>query len=247
MDKDEKITITKNNSDIIIWFSIIFIGVMLFLAFLILQTMFEKKDYGLNKNLGINKQISIESKWLPGFIPNQNDDSMKVSFYTPDGMFEDNEQARKSGVYKVYRSSDIKLVSPESVISISFTKKKNSNLGLKDFIFANTRNIKQIFPNQNMTIGIVHLQMDVVEKFENMGIPYQTILYNIDKGVYRSGLSCAIFFFETPDGFWSINWTAPMSILENEKGKERGIFLGMIKYMTMMIFNPNTKSAVIVM
>lgn len=247
MYKDEKIMITKNNFDITYWFSIIFIGVLLFLPFLILKTMFAKKDYGLNRNVGINKQVPIESRPLPGFVPNQNDDSVKIDFYTPDGMVEDEDAARKIGAYKIYRSSNAKLVHPESVISVSFAKKKNNNLGLEGFILVNTRNIKRIFSDQNMIIGIVNLPNDVVEKFVTLGMPYQTILYNIDKEAGRLGLSCAIFFFETPDGFWSINWTAPKGILEYEQGKERGIFLGMIKYMTMMILNPNSKNALIVM
>ncbi len=238
---------TKNNFDITFWVSIAMIGIMLFCAFLLLKPKFTDKNKNFARSTGINNQVSIETRGLPGFIPNQTDDSVKVDFFTPDGMFEDVEQARKSGVYKMFRSADSRRVSPESVISISFAKKRNSKLGLNDFIFVNTRNLKQMFPNQNMTIGIIHLEREVTEKFDFLAMPYQTVALYIDDGFNRVGHNCAIFFFETPDGFWSINWTAPRRILNNEKGKERGIFLGMIKYISMMILNPKTKNAIIVM
>lgn len=237
---------TKNNFDITFWVSITVIGVMLCCAFLLLKPKFTNKT-SLTKDIGINNPVPIETRGLPGFIPNQVDDSVDVNFFTPTGMFEDVEQARKSGVYKMFRSADSRRVNPESVISISFAKKVNSNIDLGDFILVNSRNLKQMFPDQNMTIGIIHLEKKITEKFDFLGIPYQTIAFYIDGGLDRVGHDCAIFFFATPGGFWSINWTAPRKILNNERGRERGIFLSMIKYISMMILNPKTKNAIIVM
>lgn len=63
-----------------------------------------------------------------------------------------------------------------------------------------------------------------------MGIPYETIMLLIDDYAGKPGYNCVIFSFETPDGYWSINWTAPRKILERED-KERDIFLRFIKFM----------------
>ncbi len=241
MDKDKKFLVTKNNHNIILWFSIIFIGVMLFLAHLILQTIFAKKDHSLNRNIEINKQIPIEMRYLPGFTLNQKDDSMKIEFFIPDGMVEDEDTAKRSGLHKLYRSADNKKVNPESVIAISFLKKKNRGFDLRKFVLTNTLNLIKAFPNQKPVIGLLTLQPDVVKKFEYIGIPYQGISYFIAGTVNHSAISCAIFYFETPDGFWSINWTAPKRLLERET-RERNIFLGLIKFMMIGINNPNTKS-----
>ena len=112
---------------------------------------------------------------------------------------------------------------------------------MNGFILRNTQNLKKLFPNQEMTVGLLHLPEDVVKKFEDMVIPYQAILFLMDEGINRPVYSCAIFFFETPDGFWSINWTAARKILENE-GRERDIFLGLIKFMMIGIQHPDTKT-----
>ncbi|PIQ91124.1 MAG: hypothetical protein COV71_00875 [Candidatus Omnitrophica bacterium CG11_big_fil_rev_8_21_14_0_20_41_12] len=247
MDSDDKVMMTKNNFDLTFWVLIALIGVMLFCAFLILKPKFTNKNNNFIKDTEINNQISIESRGLPGFKPNQTDDSMKINFHTPDGMFEDIEQARKDGVYKIYRSADSRVVDPRSVIAVSFAKKNNKKVDLNDFILMNTKNLQRMFPNQNMIVGIVHLEKNITGKFDSFAIPYQTMAFYIDRGLNREGYNCAVFFFETPDGFWSINWVAPRHILNDENSKERGIFLGMIKYMSIMIADKNSKDLVVIL
>lgn len=241
MDNEDKISITKNNFDITFWLSIVLLGALAFCAYLILKPKPSYRPYISNKDTSINGQIDIEARGLPGFVRNQTDDSMKIIFHTPDGMFEDMEQARKNGVYKIYRSADSRIVDPRSVIAVSFAKKKNKKVDLNDFILMNTKNLQRMFPNQNMIVGIVHLEKNITGKFDNFAIPYQTMAFYIDRGLNWEEYNCAVFFFETPDGFWSVNWVAPRHILDNEKSKERGIFLGLIKYMSIMIADKNSK------
>lgn len=247
MDENETAKAMKNKFNSTHLLLIIFIGVMLILVFLILKTMFIKNNYVPTRNSEANQQVSVESKASPGFAPNQNDNMVKFEFITPTGMVEDSDLARRSGVYRIYKSSDSKLVSPESVVSISFTKNKNKALRLNDFILTNAQNLKQIFPDLEMAIGLIHLPKIVTEKFDSMDMPYSTILFNLTKGASGIGHSCAIFFLETPDGFWSINWTAPIKILQNEKGRERSIFLSVIAYTMFSMRNPyNPKDMLIV-
>ncbi len=233
----------KNNFNVLSWLSVIFVGAMLILGIVLLlkQILLDKTNILTARNTDSGSRLDIQQMPLPGFIPNQSDDSMDIHFTTPDGMVEDKAMAKSMGIYKVYRSADSKKVSPESFISISFCKKKDNKLGLKSFVVGNTRNIKKSFYGQEMTVGLLHLPGDVVKKFEDMGIPYQGMLFLVDTKSNQSICSCAIFFFETPAGFWSINWTAPKAMLMRE-GREKDIFLGLIKFMIIGISRPDTKT-----
>jgi hypothetical protein len=223
-------------------FSVILISVILILEppFLLKAAAGDEMDASLTGDIDINSHVNIEVKPLPGFTPKEKDDSMDIEFITPDGVVEDEETARENGIYKVYKSADTKQVHPESVISISFSKKKGRAIDLNGFILGNTQNLKKLFPNQELTVGLIHLPIDVVKKFEYMAIPYQAILFFIDEKDRQPGFNCAIFFFETPDGFWSINWNAPREILERE-GREKGIFLSIIKFSMILIKRPDGK------
>lgn len=246
MEQEENKIITKNKFDTNFWLSITFLCVMLFLAVLILGIIFGKQDSNLYRIAGVDRGIPTELRGLSGFIPNQSDVSMQVKFITPWGMFEDVKGAQKCGIYKLYRSSNPLLVSPKSIIAITFAKKQSNGYGLREFILVNIRDLRLMYPGQQLTIGIGHLPLNVVEKFETMRMPYYTAVFYFDKVADRPAQSCAIFFFETPDGIWSIIWTAPKKILENEKGRERGIFLGLIKYVIMTIFDPESKNITVV-
>lgn len=225
----------KKSFDISFWFSILFIGAMLFFA---QKVIFLTKESNSSGIMNI-EQIPIEMKLLSGSTPNQGDDSMQIGFLTPNGMVEDENIARKIGVYKFYRSAERK-VNHESVIAISFLKKGSGGFNLREFILSNTQNLIRAFPNQKPTLGLITLNPEVVQKFEYIGMPYAVVSYFI-KGVADPDFSCAIFYFETPGGFWSINWTAPKRLLERET-REKNIFLGLIKFMMIGVANPNTKS-----
>lgn len=230
----------KQNSSIFSWSAIVFINLLLIFVY----SVSLKEAFGNEINSSVSTQTdigskdNIEVKPLPGFMPNEKDESMNIVFTTPDDMVEDEEAARKYGIYKLYKSADSKQVDPKSVIAISFSKKKGSILDLKSFILGNTLNIKKLFPNQELTVGMLQLPEDVIKKFEVMGIPYQAISFLIDAGNNKPSHNCAMFYFETPDGFWSINWTAPREILERE-GRERGIFLSLIKFTSIIIKRPD--------
>jgi len=232
--------VVKNNSNVFNWLLAIFISTIFILGHLFLskEVFGDEINTSSANNTDIDSHVNIEVKPLPGFTPNENDDSMKIEFITPDGMVEDEEAARKNGIYKFYKSADITQVHSESVIAISFCKKKGNVQDLDSFILGNTQNLKEFFSNQKLTVGLLHLPMDVVKKFEVMGIPYQAITFLIDAGNNKPSHNCAMFYFETPDGFWSINWTAPREILERE-GRERGIFLSLIKFTSIIIKRPD--------
>lgn len=241
MGNEDKVSITKNSFDITFWLSIVLLGALAFCAYLILKPKPSHRSYTSNKGTPISGQMDIEARGLRGFVRNQTDDSMKINFHTPDGMFEDIEQAKKGGVYKIYRSADSRIVDPRSVIAISFAKKGNRKVDLNGFILMNAKNMQRMFPDQKMVVAIIHLDKEITGKFDNFAIPNQTIAFYIDSGYKQEGYNCAVFFFETPDGFWSVNWVAPRHILDNEKSKERGIFLGLIKYMSIIIADKNSK------
>ena len=230
--------IEKNNLNVFNYLTAVFISAILILSFLILKDKFEGRKNNLSENVKADVRIDTKVIPLPGFIPNQQDDSRILFFHVPYGMVEDEAMARSMGIYKFYKSADGKKVHPESVISISFSKKKGSVLDLRSFILRNTQNLKKLFPGQELTVGLSHLHKDVVKKFEDMAIPYQAILFFINARGNQSGHSCAIFFVETPAGFWSLNWTAPRKILERD-GTERNIFLSFIKFMAIGIMQPD--------
>jgi len=247
MFQDDKIIRVKNKYDATFWLAITFVCVMLILAGLILRTIFDNQDFVLYRIAGVDRGIPIEARGLPGFIPNQNDISREIKFITPPGTYDDVEGARKCGIYKLYKSSNPLLVSPKSIVAITFAAKQQKyGYGLEDFVLVNLRNLRLMFPGQPLKIGIVHLDREVIEKFETMRMPYYTVVFYFDKTDYWPAQSCAVFFFETPDGFWSIIWTAPKKILDNERGRERSIFLSLIKYMIMTIFESNSKNVIIV-
>ncbi|GEM_PF-2296464 len=246
MYQDYKIIRVKNTFDTKFWLSAAFICVMLFLAVLVLRIISGKENCNLYRIAGIDRGVPIELRGLPGFELNQQDVTTNIKFITPRGMIEDTRGAQKCGIHKLYKSVNPLLVNPKSVIAITFAKKLNKGYGLREFILENTRNLRLMYPGQHLTIGIVHLAWDVIEAFEVMRMPYYTVVFYFDKTADRPAQSCAVFFFETPDGVWSIIWTAPRKVLENEKGNERGIFLGTIKYMMMAIFVPGSKNAILV-
>jgi tetratricopeptide (TPR) repeat protein len=209
--------------------------------FQFLEDKFRGKAGSMFGKPKVDIPVDIQMVPLPGFIPNQQDDSRTILFNTPYGMVEDEAVARNMGIYRFYKSADGKKIHQKSVISISFSKKKDTTFDLQSFIVSNTMNMKKFFPGQEVTVGLLELPKDVVKKFEDMAIPYQAILFFIDEGVNQQGHNCAIFFFETPDGFWSINWTAPKKILERE-GRERDIFLRLIKSMMIGVYRPDMKT-----
>lgn len=237
----------KSSSNIFIWLSVIFVSTMLVLGILLLikgglvgriNTSAEDAD--------INNPIDIRIIPFPKFVPNQKDDSLNIRFFAPEGMVEDEEVTKELGVYKVFKSKDARQVHPQSYIVISFSKKKADVPDLENFIFGTTLNLKTIFPDQKLTIGILHLNKEIVKKFEYMRIPYYANLFLIKTGINKPGYNCAVFSFETPDGFWAINWMAPKKILECN-GKERSIFLSLIKFMVIEIYNPITNGLEIYM
>jgi len=246
MEQGDKLIRIKNKFDATFWLSMIFIGVMLILAFVILKTKLVQEDNCIYRIAGVNRGIPIELRGFSGFEPAQRDVSADVKFLKPRGIFDDVKGARKCGIYKLYKSSNPLLVSPKSIIAITFAKKLNKGYELKEFIWENIRNLRLMYPGQPLTIGIVNLPWDVIEKFEIIRMPYYTMAFHFHKTVDRPAQSCAVFFFETDDGVWSIIWTAPWKILDNEKGRERGIFLSMIKYFMMGIMDFKSKNFTIV-
>lgn len=176
-----------------------------------------------------NKPIDVEVKQLPGFVPNEHDDSIEIVFNTPDGMVENEELAREYGIHKIYRAQDPSKAHPESIIGISFSKKKEkseiTNLNL--FVASNAFNMRKLFPDSELTVGLLTLPEEVVKKFKDLAIPYQATLLLLDTKDGRPLHTSAIFYFETPAGFWSINWTGSREILESE-GKNRDLFLTLI-------------------
>lgn len=237
----------KNNSNVFNWLSAIFISAMLILGFLFLK---EKSVSRINtslENIDISNSIKSMISPLPRFVPNQKDESWGIRFHTPSDMVEDEGAARENGVYKVYKSANTKKIHPGSVIAISFCKKNDSLPDLRNFVLGFTYNLKTLFSvGQKMTIGLLNLPKDVVKKFEDMAIPYEAILFITEAVANQPSYNTAIFFFETPDGFWLIMWSAPRKILER-RGRERDIFLGLIKFMIIEIYHPDTKNLEIYM
>lgn len=110
----------KNSLDINDWVSIFFWGVVLILGFTFLKEKIVTKPIILSDD----KKNNIKIVPLRGFVPNQEDESVKMFFATPYGMVEDKETAKQNGVYKIYRSADAEIVHPESAICVSFVKKR---------------------------------------------------------------------------------------------------------------------------
>lgn len=225
----------KSSLNILNWLSVIFISLILILSFLIL------KDRSTDKNnVEPNYSVNFSVTQLPGFMPNQEDNSLlRVRILTPFGMVEDEEAERKSGVYKVFKPDGSEKVHPESVIIVNFCKKTDPDSNLGSFLVGFAKNLKDVFPGCQMKIGLLRLQKDAVKKFEYMGIPYQAILFSIDKELKKPVYTSAIFSFETPGGYWSIIWGGPRKILKR-RGLERDIFLSIIKYLTIEILRGNT-------
>jgi len=226
-------------------FGIIFIGLMLVLFFFLLQKIFVNRDSSIINRTEINEEALINMMPIPGFIPNEKDERIEVNFLVPDDMIEDKEVAKKIGVYKIYKSNS-KKIDPQSFVSASFSKRKAGSQDLANFIYSIKLNLELHFPGQKMNINQLHLPKDVVEKFETMKIPYYAAMFLIDKGVNNSGYNCASFFFSIPSGYWLINWIAPRKILKHA-GRERDMFLTIIKYLAISEFNPNTKNLTIIM
>lgn len=225
----------KGSTNIFNWLSGFFICSISILGFLILKNNSSTEDY-TEPDYSVDFRIAP----FPGFLPNQKDDSLlRVSFFTPLGMVEDEVAERKSGVYKVFKSDGSKKVHDDSVIIVTFCKKKEVNSNLESFIFEFTKNLKDIFPDAQITFGLLHLHKQVVKKFEDMGMPRQGILFLIDNELKKPVYTSATFFFETPGGYWSIVWGGPRKILKRA-GTERNIFLALIKYLTIEIINGNT-------
>lgn len=226
------------------WLLAIFAStILIYGAVLLLKEVpLDKINLSMRKAADNSGNINISAMPLPGFVPAQQDDSMDIHFPIPDSMSENEAIAKSLGVYKLYKSTDSRKVNPESIVSISFCKKKEFPIDLQSFIVGNSANMRKYFPGEKMEIGQLRLPADVVKKLEDMSIPYQAVLYLADNEKSSQRIcSCAIFYFETPGGFWSINWTAPREILVR-KCKERDIFLGLIKFMTIGIARPDTKT-----
>jgi len=225
----------KSSLNILNWLSVIFISLILIFSFLILKDKSTDKD---NAEPGYSVNFSITQ--LPGFIPNQKDDSLlRVGIFTPLGMVEDEEAERESGAYKVFKPDGSEKVHPESVIIVNFCKKRDPDSNLGNFLIGFAKNLKNMFPDCQMKIDLLRLPREAVEKFEDMRIPYQAILFLIDKELKNPVYTSAIFSFETPGGYWSIIWGGPRKILKR-RGLERDIFLSIIKYLTIEIIRGKT-------
>lgn len=225
----------KSSLNILNWLLVIFISLVLILSFLIL------KDKSTDKNnTEPNYSVDFNITQLPGFMPNQKDNSLlRVGIFTPLGMVEDEEAERKSGVYKVFKPDGSKKVHPDSFITVNFCKKRDPDSNLGSFLIEFAKNLKNMFPGCQMEIGLLRLQKDAVKKFDYMGIPYQAILFLIDKEPKNPVYTSAIFSFETSGGYWSIIWGGPRKILKR-RGLERDIFLSIIKYLTIEIIRGDT-------
>lgn len=160
----------------------------------------------------------------PGKTPLEDDASYNISFKNPVGFDEDEISAQNNGLIKLYIPKGKKIDESFMIITIAFKKKTTSRFKNIDyFIKDDIDNYKKLY--KNAKVDIASLPKDVTIAIENDRLPFKTLLFKCKSD--KSIADAIVLFFETPDGFWSISYTAPGNIIF----KTKDVFLLFIKGM----------------
>lgn len=157
----------------------------------------------------------------PGFKQYEMDSSITINFESPDGMFEDKQSAKDTGLYKIFLPKGETLESSPMALVVNCQLKSTQLNNLDSFIKFNVDYFKSLYPN--MKVSIINLPKDVTAKMDSLNIPYYTLLLksNSDADISDN----LVMFFETKKGLWSITYIAP----EKAINETRNIFLSFIK------------------
>jgi hypothetical protein len=182
------------------------------------------------------RQYTIE--FSSGFIPGQRDD-WDIIFPVPNGMREDAEMTRQKGAHKVFVSAGNR-VDPNSIIVITFNRRRDAR-PLSMFVEGYIRRVREYLHQAEISAGKIDFPEEYLRKYRDLGIDNMAIAFMLDDPQTSREFNAAIFFFETPGGYWSVCWFAPRRLMLNESS-ERRLFVDLVGHTMIGIKRPETNS-----
>ena len=145
------------------------------------------------------------------------DESVNVIFKAPPAHIENPSLAKIHGAVKIYELPTDDNTQSLSVMSVTFQKKANKPglLNLKEFVATDIMYFQKQYPNAE--ISSANFPKDVTQHLSDLNIPFLIFFTkgNVEGPGNRYLGDSLVCFFETPDGFWSLSWSAPEEVLKN--------------------------------
>jgi hypothetical protein len=155
---------------------------------------------------------------FPGFQKGQKDDLAEVIFKTPPAHVENSSLADKQGLFKIYELPTNDGSPTLSAITVAFQKNDTTEkISLDEFVTADLIYYLKFFPNATVS-PVMNFPKDVTAHLSEQKIPF--VIYITQGNMTGYGQEflgdSLVLFFETPGGFWSISWSTPKKVIEEQ-------------------------------